>query len=271
MAQNLIAIDLDGTTLNNQSIISNKTKSVLETLQKDGHIVSIATGRPFRSSGHYYRQLRLNSPMVNFNGALCHKPGQLHWENEYHRTLSRELALDLADLKQEAEILMVAAETKEHVYVNDSYIPYSEFFTHGHKDTQTLTASNLKENPTAVLVFTGSNETQPMIQERIIRDYGDSVEIRTWGGNVPCLEIVAAGVQKAMGVEQIARHYGIERKNILAFGDEDNDFEMIQFAGHGVVMKNGIDKLKEIADDITYKENHEDGMADYLERYFNLA
>lgn len=271
MTQKLIAIDLDGTTLNNQSMISTKTQSVLTQLQKMGHIVSIATGRPFRTSRQYYEQLNLTSPIVNFNGALCHNPGQNDWNETYHRKLSRDLALDISALKQEAGILLVAAETKEHVYVNDSFVPYRDFFANGHKDTKALTASNLKEDPTAVLVFTGSKETQPLIQEKIIREYGDSVEIRSWGGDAPCLEIVAAGVQKALGVEQIAHHYGIQQKNILAFGDEDNDYEMIQYAGHGVVMKNGIDELKAVANDITYKENHEDGMADYLERYFSLV
>lgn len=270
MNKKLIAIDLDGTTLDNESMISKKTHSVLQRVQKEGHIVSIATGRPYRTSKQYYKQLGLVSPLVNFNGALCHRPVQRSFDNAYHRTLSRDLALDLADLEEEAGILLIAAETPETVYVNDSYVPYSDFFANGHKDTQALNAANLQENPTAVLIFTSSKETQPVIQERIIRDYGDDVEIRTWGGSVPCLEIVAAGVQKALGVEQIAQYYGIDRRDILAFGDEDNDYEMIQYAGHGVVMKNGIDKLKEIADDMTFKENHEDGLADYLVRYFGL-
>ena len=45
---------------------------------------------------------------------------------------------------------------------------------------------------------------------------------------------------------------------------------MIQYAGHGVAMSNGIDSLKKIADDITFKTNQQDGLADYLETYFKL-
>ena len=59
-------------------------------------------------------------------------------------------------------------------------------------------------------------------------------------------------------------------KNILAFGDEANDYEMIQYAGHGVVMKNGIDSLKEVSDAITSVTNHENGLANYLSTYFDL-
>ena len=73
-----------------------------------------------------------------------------------------------------------------------------------------------------------------------------------------------------MGVESIAAYYDIKPTNILAFGDEANDYEMIQYAGHGVMMKNGIDDLKNVADDITEFSNDENGLAKYLKNYFKV-
>ena len=87
---------------------------------------------------------------------------------------------------------------------------------------------------------------------------------------MPGLGGVSAGGRRAVGVEVVANNYGIKREDILAFGDEDNDMEMIRFAGHGVVMQNGIGALKRIADDVTTHTNHEDGLAIYLEKYFCL-
>lgn len=271
LEKKLIALDLDGTTLNNQSKITTRTEAVLRELRKQGHIVSIATGRPFRNSKNYYYQLKMDTPIVNFNGALCHHPVQNDWQKEYHKTLDRNIALDLTEFKNEEGVLMIAAETKDTVYVTDSYVPYGDYYPNGHKDTRVLNAKNLKENPTSVSVFTSSNEIQPIIQQKLVDKYGDDIEVRSWGGFAPCLEVVAAGVQKAMGVEQISHYYGIDRKNILAFGDEDNDYEMIQYAGHGVAMRNGIDALKNIADDQTFKTNDQEGLAHYLENYFQLT
>ena len=57
----------------------------------------------------------------------------------------------------------------------------------------------------------------------------------------------------------------------MAFGDEHNDAEMIDYAGWGVVMQNGTDKLKALANDITPLTNKEDGLAHYLEEYLKLA
>lgn len=75
--QHLIALDLDGTLLTNEKTISPTTKRVLEKAKQEGHIVMIATGRPYRSSAMYYSELDLSTPIVNFNGALVHHPFSL--------------------------------------------------------------------------------------------------------------------------------------------------------------------------------------------------
>ena len=74
MKQHLIVLDLDGTLLTDQKVISPKTKAILNQARKDGHQVMIATGRPYRASEIYYRELGLNTPIVNFNGAFVHHP-----------------------------------------------------------------------------------------------------------------------------------------------------------------------------------------------------
>lgn len=270
MTKKLITIDLDGTTLNNESKITPKTIEVFKKAQHAGHMISIVTGRPYRISKQYYQQLGLDTPIVNFNGALCHMPHELEWSAQYHKTLHRDIALDMLSLKKHMEIDMIAAEVKDSVYADQFYMPNKDFFPDGKKGTNPLTAKNLKDDPTSVCVFT-KKENQASITNELITRYGDSIEIRTWGGDTPCLEIVSAGVQKALGVECIADAYGFKQQDIIAFGDEDNDYEMIQYAGHGVVMKNGIDALKSIANDITQKTNNEDGLASYLENYLHLA
>ena len=68
----------------------------------------------------------------------------------------------------------------------------------------------------------------------------------------------------------MSRYFGIKQENILAFGDENNDLEMIEYAGHGVAMKNGIDELKNIANAITPFTNDENGLAKYLQDYFQI-
>lgn len=271
MDRKLIAIDLDGTTLNDNSQITPETKQTIERIVAQGHIVSIATGRPYRTSAQFYKQLSLDTPMVNFNGAWCHHPNNYNWENGYHKRLEREIALSLISLNEYPSVNLISAESQDHVYLDRlKDYPYSGGSPLTESQIIPFTADNLNEHPTSVNIFTTEEHFIPFIQEKIIERYGADVEVRTWGGPTPTLEVVSAGIQKAMGVEKIADSYNISRENIIAFGDEANDFEMIQYAGHGVVMKNGIDGLKEVSDDITSVTNHENGLANYLTKYFDL-
>ena len=66
------------------------------------------------------------------------------------------------------------------------------------------------------------------------------------GRAFPVIEIVKRGISKARGIDQVKDYLGIEPSHIIAFGDEDNDIEMIKYAKYGIAMDNGLDELKHI-------------------------
>lgn len=77
--KHLIVLDLDGTLLTDEKKISVRTLDTLNKARKNGHEVMIATGRPFRASELYYKQMGLTTPIVNFNGAFVHHPEDPSW------------------------------------------------------------------------------------------------------------------------------------------------------------------------------------------------
>ena len=171
MTQKLIAIDLDGTTLNGQSLISPKTKHVLQRATKAGHIVSIATGRPFRMSEQFYRELALKSPMVNFNGALVHLPYQ-NWAQESETLFSRDIVFEILAQKEELQLEYVAAENRETFFVDridfdDAYLFSNE------KPTEANLLKNLHTNPTSMLVQT-NNEMAQIVSDRLNEQFSDT-------------------------------------------------------------------------------------------------
>lgn len=101
--------------------------------------------------------------------------------------------------------------------------------------------------------------------------FGDFVDVSPWGGPNSVVEVGVKGIQKAVGVDFLAHHYGIPRADIMAFGDEHNDNEMIAYAGWGVAMANATEHLKQLADDVTPLTNDEDGLANYLTDALKLA
>lgn len=267
MTQKLIAIDLDGTTLNAQSLITKRTEDVLHKAMEAGHIVSIATGRPYRMSEQFYQQLQLASPMVNFNGALVHLPNQT-WPFESEHSINRDIAFSILEKKQDLKLDFVAAENRESFYVDRIEGIEPRFFATEKISTDNL-FKNLTSNPTSLLLKT-QHQYAASVAEQLMATFHDEIDVRTWGGPNAILEVVPKGVQKAMGVDIIAHSFAISSKNIIAFGDEHNDVELLDYAGWGVAMKNGTDQLKQVANDITSLTNDEDGLADYLERYLAL-
>ena len=264
----LIAIDLDGTTLNQDSMITSKTKETLKKAINAGHHVSIATGRPFRMSHQFYQQLELTTPMVNFNGALVHIPNQ-HWDGERETLINREIAFEILSQKKQLNLDFIAAENRDTFFI-DSFDFFDEkiFASSRPGEKNLLSPKNLTTNPTSLLVRTDKRFAGAVSAE-LTRQFGSYVDVRTWGGPTAILEIVSKGIQKAKGVQEIANYLSIDQK-VIAFGDEHNDLELLDYAGWGVAMANGTDQLKGIANDVTPLSNQEDGLAVYLEKLLKL-
>ena len=265
----LIAIDLDGTTLNQDSMITSKTKETLKKAINAGHHVSIATGRPFRMSHQFYQQLELTTPMVNFNGALVHIPNQ-HWDGERETLINREIAFEILSQKKQLNLDFIAAENRDTFFI-DSFDFFDEkiFASSRPGEKNLLSPKNLTTNPTSLLVRTDKRFAGAVSAE-LTRQFGSYVDVRTWGGPTAILEIVSQGIQKAKGVQEIANYLSIDQKDVIAFGDEHNDLELLDYAGWGVAMANGTDQLKGIANDVTPLSNQEDGLAVYLEKLLKL-
>lgn len=269
MNKKLIALDLDGTTLNGQSHFAPETIETLHKLVELGHKIGIVTGRPYRSSKALYEELGLGGPMVNFNGALLHIPNEPDWSGNYHITLDEEIVMDMMDFHKELGCDYFMVEGKDLLYASIPEIPDSPYYPKDQKPILLTPETKLAEKPTAITVFSDV-ERQQEIKAKLLERYGSVIDVRTWGGDMPCLEVVTYGVHKATGVMHLSRYYNIPTEDVLAFGDEDNDMEMIQFAGHGVAMQNAIPELKAVANDITAYPNTENGLAKYLQEYFNL-
>lgn len=269
MNQHLIAIDLDGTTLNNQSRLSNLTKNTLRQLDEMGHMVMIVTGRPYRNSIDIYNELQIQSPMVNFNGAYCHFPNKTNWAPSYLEELDKEIAFELFAHQDELDIDLLIAEGRNELFSTSMNLPDSPFYPKDVANVSQLSRNTLTKNPTALSVFC-SESNQSIIQGRIESKFGDHVSVRTWGGILPVLEVVKKGINKSVAVKKVQEFYHIPHENVIAFGDENNDYEMIRDAGIGVAMLNGTNLVKSVASAETEFSNDEDGLAKYLIKYFQL-
>lgn len=269
ITKKLIALDLDGTTLNNDSLISAKTAETIRAATDQGYIVSIVTGRPNRLSENFYDDLKLTTPMINFNGNLGILPHQ-QWNREYQYTIDKEIVTELLAKSKPLGLSLIAVEGRNMFLANQGLSSGFGFFPSTLATNQVLSRKSLKENPISITV-----QVEPELKQGLIdfveHQFGDEVEVSPWGGPNPIVEIATKGVHKSTGLKFLADYYGILQKDIIAFGDEGNDLTMMQYAGTGVAMKNAIDKIKGQADEVTEFTNDEDGVAHYLQDRLDIA
>jgi 5-amino-6-(5-phospho-D-ribitylamino)uracil phosphatase len=266
--EHLIALDLDGTLLKDDKTISYKTKHVIQKAREAGHVVMIATGRPFRSSEMYYRELQLDTPIVNFNGAFVHHPKDKNW-GMYHSPLEISVAKDIVDACSSFKFYNIIAEVIDDVYFHYHDEKLLDLFSFGDPH---ITTGDLREflqkSPTSMLIH--SNEEQvKKIRNHLSEVHAEVIEHRSWGAPFPVIEIIKSGLNKAIGLKYASDYFDIPPERIIAFGDEDNDLEMLEYAGHGVAMANGIDEVKAVANETTLS-NEEDGIGHYLNDLLNL-
>ncbi|UQS86620.1 Cof-type HAD-IIB family hydrolase [Nicoliella spurrieriana] len=272
MTQKLIALDLDGTTLNNDSQVSEVTSQAVQKLTARGHIVSIVTGRSTRLALPAYQQLKLTTPMINFNGSLGLIPNHA-WSGEYEFPIQRKVILDLLANREKLGINIIAAEDKKSILSSG---PASQklfetscgFFPDQLAPGQILNPQTLIHNPIG-LAIDYNQDKLAQLESYINDEYGNYIEIAHWGGPLSVLEIKRAGVDKAYGVKYLAKQFNIDKSNIIAIGDQVNDLPLLSAAGTKVAMKNAVDSVKAIADVITPFDNQQNGVAKYLMETFN--
>ncbi|MFD2617120.1 Cof-type HAD-IIB family hydrolase [Terrilactibacillus laevilacticus] len=265
MRKYLIAVDLDGTLLTEEKTISKRTKTVLQQALNDGHIVVISTGRPYRASKMYYHELGLNTPIVNYNGAFIHHPLNPHWDAK-HTPLDNETIKTIFQTCSAYDLQNIIAEHLDDVYIRNDEPDTVSFFNVG--DPKIYKNENLKEeltiNPTCLLIQPRPKDIVSLTQD-LFNTHSDQIHHCTWGEPWNIIEVYNPIVNKAYGLQMIAQDVGAAPEDIIAFGDEENDIEMLKYAGRGVAMGNANVKIKSIADDVTLS-NEDDGIAAYLER-----
>lgn len=258
----LIVLDLDGTLLTDEKNISIKTKHTIMKAKEQGHQVMIATGRPFRASKHIYKELQLNTPIVNFNGAYVHHPLNRNYSPQ-HSPIQLSTVTDIVESLHPYNLSNIIAEVMDDIYVERHDKQLLSVLGMGNpKITTGKIRDHLKDHATSMLLHVEEHEVA-LIRSHLEDTKAELIDHRRWGDPYHVIEIVRNGIHKAIGLDHVARSMQIPKDRIIAFGDEDNDLEMLEYAGIGVAMGNAIDEVKNIADHITLS-NNQDGIAEIL-------
>lgn len=267
--RHLIALDLDGTLLSSKKEISSATQNVLQKAIDSGHVVVIATGRSYHTSRRYYQQLNLTTPIINNNGALVHHPSDKEFRSLHH-PLPHQTAISVVETCYEMDVENIIAQTFDSMFIdkhNEEIV--NVFKTLGNPDLQFGKLQEiLKQDPTSLFIYPKAEQVD-LLNAHLNEHHAEAISHRTWAAPWNIIEIVKKGLSKAFGLDELSRYFNIPREQIIAFGDEDNDLEMIECAGVGVAMDNGIKELKSLASHVT-DSNDNEGVSKFLQDFLKI-
>ena len=254
----LVALDVDGTVVDEENQISPAVARAVRAVAEAGIPVVVSTGRAVPGAFEVVERLGLPDGMaVCSNGAVL---------------------IGFRPLEILEAVTFDASEAVRRVVerVPDAFVAVEEVGV-GYRVNQPFPGGEIAGSITI-------EEIDSLVSEPVTRvivrapthdpaEFHDLVEglgltdINYYIGYTAWLDLAPMGVSKASALSDVGDRLGIAAEDVLAVGDGFNDVEMLQWAGRGVAMGHAPDRLKDIADDVTGTV-HEDGLALELQKYF---
>lgn len=237
-----IFFDVDGTLLSQkQGKVPISTRRALRRVRKKGVRIYIATGR------HMIELSRLPVMEIPFDGYLTLNGNLILDENRHAYAgtpISAEEVEVLSGIFRAKKIpfVMISADKRFINYVDDTVIE-TQASTHGTIPAVGNVSDYDGEKIYQCIAFVGEHE------RKVLDEVLDECSITSW--NPTGIDIVARGSGKAAGIAQFLEKEGLDRSEIMAFGDGENDIEMLKYAGIGVAMGNAGDAVRQAADYVT--------------------
>ena len=263
----LIATDLDDTLLDDNLEISPRTRKALQKAAEMGCVVTIATGRMYRSARPVALDLGIEVPIITYQGALVKnaRSGEVLAETP----LPFSLAVEVLAEGYRASVHM-------NLYFNDCL--YVDSVTEAGTGYARLAGieqhpvgslvkylAAVRNNPTKIL-YIAKPELLDSLKTDLAAKFGGSLYITKSKPNY--LEFMHPQATKKHALENLAGSFGIAREEIIVFGDSYNDLDMLEWAGMGVAMGNAPAEIKDKADYVT-DTNNRGGVAKALERFLD--
>lgn len=268
----MIGFDLDGTLLTDQKELGEYTVQILKRAVEEGIVILPITGRPLCGLPEEVTGLTGLRYAITANGARI-----LDLKNA---AVLKEQLVSVETAEKILDILGNYDSLREIYYDGTGYAerekleqidhffeegPMAEYVRSTRQPVENLMDKFRKESREVDKVqgvFADLGEREAALDE--IRKLEGVTITGALHNNI---EVNAAGVDKGNALLWLAQYLGIAPEETMAFGDGNNDITLLEKAGTGVAMKNGIEEVKHAADRITEKTNDEEGAAKFIKTY----
>ncbi len=234
----IIFFDIDGTLIDmNKKSISEKTLETLIRLKEKNIIICLATGRTPVSLPRF-EGVEFDA-FLTFNGSYCFNKNRVIFSNPINSNDVKTIIKNAASINRP-----VSLATKRRMAANGKDEDLVEYYSFAKLEVEIADDFEKIANDEIYQVMLGCREKDyPQLMKGVC-----NAKITAWWDKAA--DIIPANSGKGIGIEKILEYYNLSKSEALAFGDGNNDIEMLQAVGFGIAMENASDKLKEVADDV---------------------
>ena len=264
-----VALDLDGTLFNDNEEISPRNRAALERCIEAGIPVILATSRPARLFHRVFPEdLAGKCSYSVMNGAVAagNHPLNGYYKEPLPENILRK-AIDVT-LFHYPEVHIVLEIDGFEFGANWTTNPDTLWERNSATPEMLLSVEEAIPKQPSKLAFSGIGEEILPLMDILNANMGDSVSIVPALAWRPILNITCPGVNKASAIHKLISPSGKSLENVVAFGDDLPDMDMLIECGIAVAMGNALPELKEACKYCT-ASNGEDGVAVVLERIFS--
>lgn len=238
----MLVSDMDATLLNTNHKVSDGNYNAIHEFTREGGIFTVASGRMLDAVRVYLDRVGITAPAILHNGAKVYDFKKE--ETIYEKNIEAERKLAIRRVYDTQPQFGIEVYSREKIYVMRECMETARLLKTPYEVTYSMPDSVWDEPWTKALII-GEEADLDVFEPVFKTEYDTGYSVRS---GKYYLDMVANGVSKGFGVETIAKMYGIDRESIYCVGDNMNDYEMVEFAGHGFAVANGVDKLKKIAE-----------------------
>ncbi|MEF3353244.1 Cof-type HAD-IIB family hydrolase [Paenibacillus sp. GYB006] len=264
MAIKLIAVDMDGTFLNdNQSYNRKRFMYQYSEMKKQGIKFVVASGNQYFQLKSYFPEIEEEIAFIAENGAYIVDEGK----DIYNGEMSTETISEVLKMlkKYDYPELVVCGKNGAYVHASVSEEFYQQTLRYYHKLSRITDFEKIDD-----IIFKFATSFPEDIAASVIDEFHNHVgkyvtPVSSGHGDI---DLIIPGIHKARGIKLLQERWGIADEETAAFGDSGNDFEMISHVKYGVAMSNAIPAVKDAAMHITGSNNNE-GVLDAIDLIIN--
>ncbi|KKF42085.1 Cof-type HAD-IIB family hydrolase [Streptococcus uberis] len=253
----VFATDMDGTFLNSQNDYDRAFfKATFDKLIKDGKKFVAISGNQYYQIKGFFEEVADHMTIVGENGAFIVDQGELLQTSPIEMEVVEKVItyLDRNDLSPES---VVCGEQAAYILKTASQENKDYFGTYYTKMVEVDSFQDLPEDAILKFSFNTPLDTTEEIIDMLNQTLSDQViAVATGHGNV---DVMRKGINKGSAMRFLLDRWGLEANQLMAFGDSDNDLEMLALTEHSYAMMNANDKVKKQATFLT-SSNDENGV-----------